>query len=183
MGTTSGSSKLPYLRANSQHMQPRTYEAHVDETFHLPFDLDTLDNLDIQLIEEGRWHFIHEGRSWHVQVEETDYANKYFVLRIDGFRHRVRLSDPYDVLVDRLGLAKSATSLANHIAAPMPGLVRDILVAGGDHVYAGSPLLILEAMKMENVIKSPGEGMVDTLLVQSGQSVEKGQVLITFKTV
>jgi biotin carboxyl carrier protein len=116
-------------------------------------------------------------------VEETDYANKSFVLRIDGFRHRVRLSDPYDVLVDRLGLAKSTVALANDVKAPMPGLVREILVAEGEHVQAGDAILILEAMKMENVIKAAGEGMVESISVLAGQSVDKGQVLITFTTI
>ena len=44
------------------------------------------------------------------------------------------------------------------LKAPMPGLVLRVLVAVGDHVTAGMPLLALEAMKMENEFRAAGTG-------------------------
>ena len=64
------------------------------------------------------------------------------------------------------------------LKAPMPGLVLRILVAAGDRVAAGTPLLALEAMKMENELKAAGPGVVSAVLVRPGQAVEKGQRLL-----
>lgn len=46
------------------------------------------------------------------------------------------------------------------IKAPMPGLVLNVLVNVGDNVEKDTPLLILEAMKMENVIKAGSSAVV-----------------------
>jgi biotin carboxyl carrier protein len=63
----------------------------------------------------------------------------------------------------------------------MPGLVLNVLVADGDLVQKDTPLLILEAMKMENVIKSATEGVVKRVAAVKGVPVEKGAVLIEFQ--
>ena len=60
----------------------------------------------------------------------------------------------------------------------MPGLVLDVMVAEGDTVEAGTPLLILEAMKMENVLKSEGDGTIKSIKITKGEAVEKRQLLI-----
>lgn len=161
-------------------MEPKTYEAQIDDHQRLPFTISELEAMDLRLVEGNRYHFIHNGRSFHVEVELEDYDKKYFELRIDGFRHRVQLSDPYDVLVQRLGLTRKAVHIANQIKAPMPGLIREIMATPGAELKAGDPVLILEAMKMENIIKSPGDGRIASIEVVAGSAVEKGQVLVTF---
>jgi pyruvate carboxylase subunit B len=64
------------------------------------------------------------------------------------------------------------------LKAPMPGLVVRILVAAGTPFVAGTPLLALEAMKMENELKATGPGVIVAVLVAPGQAVEKGQHLL-----
>jgi len=64
------------------------------------------------------------------------------------------------------------------VKAPMPGLVLRILVAVGDQVGAGMPLLALEAMKMENELKAADPGVVLAILTEPGKAVEKGQPLL-----
>lgn len=64
------------------------------------------------------------------------------------------------------------------IQAPMPGKVMSIKVAKGDVVKNGTPLLILEAMKMENDILSSVEGTVQAINVEVGKSVNTGDKLI-----
>ena len=63
----------------------------------------------------------------------------------------------------------------------MPGRVLSFAVAVGDEVNEGTPLLTLEAMKMENVIKAEGEGIVKKLAVESDSVVDKGALLIEFE--
>jgi biotin carboxyl carrier protein len=61
----------------------------------------------------------------------------------------------------------------------MPGVVVELLVSEGQEVEAGTPLLILEAMKMQNEISAPGPGRVARLHVARGEAVGSGAKLIT----
>jgi propionyl-CoA carboxylase alpha chain len=63
------------------------------------------------------------------------------------------------------------------LVAPMPGLVKQVLVAVGDRVAQGAALLVLEAMKMEQVIRAPRAGRVTAVSARAGQQVEAGLVL------
>ncbi|MDX6302901.1 MAG: propionyl-CoA carboxylase alpha chain [Nocardioidaceae bacterium] len=80
-------------------------------------------------------------------------------------------------VVDPLPAPGSALP-AGGLIAPMPGSVVRILVAEGDTVTAGTPLLVLEAMKMEHTITSPGDGVISALNVAAGTQVERGAVLV-----
>ena len=68
---------------------------------------------------------------------------------------------------------------AGSTVAPMPGRVINVLVAVGDVVAAGQPLLIMEAMKMEHQITSPHAGTVSEVFVRPGQQLDSGQPLVT----
>ena len=59
----------------------------------------------------------------------------------------------------------------------MPGAVARVVVAVGDRVALGQPLLWLEAMKMQHQIDAPASGIVSELPVQVGQQVDVGAVL------
>ena len=64
------------------------------------------------------------------------------------------------------------------LKSSMPGRVIKVLVAEGDEVVKGQPVLVLEAMKMENELKAPCDGRVTTLFVRDGDSVDTGARLI-----
>ena len=63
------------------------------------------------------------------------------------------------------------------VKAPIPGLISRVLVAPGESVTAGQPLIILEAMKMENEIRAPFDGVVQAIGVTVGQTVLRNTVL------
>jgi 3-methylcrotonyl-CoA carboxylase alpha subunit len=67
---------------------------------------------------------------------------------------------------------------ASEIAAPMPGKVLEVLVAPGDDVPGGTPLLRLEAMKMEQTIRAPAAARVREVRVTTGEMVGPGAVLL-----
>ena len=77
-------------------------------------------------------------------------------------------------------LAGAGKAVDGHsvLKAPMPGLVLRILVAVGDRVTPGMPLLALEAMKMENELRATSPGVVGAVRVGQGDAVQKGQVLL-----
>jgi biotin carboxyl carrier protein len=135
---------------------------------------------DIVKISDERFHILLENKSYNVEVVSADIQTKTFSLKINGRKYDVALKDKFDLLLEKMGMNNSSASKINSIKAPMPGLIIDLKVKEGDHVKAGDPLLILEAMKMENVIKASGDSIVKTLKVKKGESVEKNQVLIEF---
>ncbi|MBI4499035.1 MAG: pyruvate carboxylase subunit B [Chloroflexi bacterium] len=63
------------------------------------------------------------------------------------------------------------------ITAPMPGVVIRYEVAVGQEVRAGSPVVILEAMKMQNALPAPVDGVVKALAAEPGARVARNDVL------
>jgi acetyl-CoA/propionyl-CoA carboxylase biotin carboxyl carrier protein len=57
------------------------------------------------------------------------------------------------------------------LTSPMPGTVLAVRVTAGDQVTAGTPLLVVEAMKMEHTITAQVDGVVSELYVHTGQQV------------
>lgn len=64
------------------------------------------------------------------------------------------------------------------VLAPMPGQVLALLVAEGERVAPGDPLLVLGAMKMETRLTAPREGVVQRVTCAVGDTVERGQLLV-----
>lgn len=69
-------------------------------------------------------------------------------------------------------------SSANGITAPIPGLVKAILVKEGDHVSSGDPVCLLEAMKMESEIPADRSGVVKKIVAKEGATVQEGELLV-----
>ena len=135
---------------------------------------------DLVKIEDGYFHIIYNHKSYKAEIVKADTATKAFMIKINGRAYPVEVKDKFDLLLEKMGMNSQISGKVNNIKAPMPGLIIDLKVKVGDHVKAGDPLLILEAMKMENIIKSPGESKVKSVKVKKGDSVEKNQVLIEF---
>ncbi|MBD2723229.1 biotin/lipoyl-containing protein [Hymenobacter armeniacus] len=135
---------------------------------------------DLADLGEGRFHVLHEGRSYNAEVVSVDFAAKNIVLKLNGQRVELNAKDRFDLLLERLGMSNAAAAKVNELKAPMPGLIVDIRVAPGQAVQKGDPLLVLEAMKMENILKAPADGTVGTIKVTLRDNVQKGQVLVQF---
>ncbi|MCR6481662.1 acetyl-CoA carboxylase biotin carboxylase subunit [Amycolatopsis sp. OK19-0408] len=70
---------------------------------------------------------------------------------------------------------------AGPVTSPMPGTVLVVKVAAGDVVKAGTPLLVVEAMKMEHTVTAPIDGVVSELPVRAGQQVALDETLAVVK--
>ena len=82
---------------------------------------------------------------------------------------------------DLMALSDVDLEVEGHVEAPLPGKIVQVLVATGDEVKKGQPLLILEAMKMEHTIAAPADATVDTIAFPEGAQVEEGAELIVFQ--
>ncbi len=65
------------------------------------------------------------------------------------------------------------------VTAPFAGVVVSLPVAPRDAVAGGSPVAVLEAMKMEHEVLAEASGVVAELAVAIGDSVEEGQLLLS----
>jgi oxaloacetate decarboxylase alpha subunit len=72
-----------------------------------------------------------------------------------------------------------ATTGGTEIKAPLAGSIIDVLVAVGDSVSDGDPLVIVEAMKMETEIRASCSGKVQSIAVRKGDSIQSDQSLMT----
>ncbi|PKO84575.1 MAG: 3-methylcrotonyl-CoA carboxylase [Betaproteobacteria bacterium HGW-Betaproteobacteria-11] len=93
---------------------------------------------------------------------------------IDGARHVLSVIDP-------LFHAASGSRAEHGVVAPMPGKVVAHLVTPGSRVEAGTPLLILEAMKMEHALTASAPGMVRSFHFAVGEQVTDGVELVEFE--
>ena len=97
-----------------------------------------------------------------------------------GTRRFVRLGT-LDFVLEKESTGRRRAASGSHgggLEAPMPGVVTRVLVAEGDQVSKGQPLVALEAMKMEHLIRAPHAGRVSRLVAAPGQMVQAGAVLV-----
>ena len=81
-------------------------------------------------------------------------------------------------VVDPLARDAAAGLAGNVVEAPMPGLVKAVMVAAGDSVAKGAPLAVLEAMKMEHTLVAARDGVVAEVLVAQGDQVSAKAALV-----
>ena len=77
--------------------------------------------------------------------------------------------------------AKLPPDLSKFLLSPMPGLLREVAVKGGQVVRAGEKLAVIEAMKMENILKAEKDCTVKKVVAQPGESLSVDQVIIEFE--
>lgn len=77
---------------------------------------------------------------------------------------------------------KAEIGNANHIAAPMPGVISSLAVEAGSKVSAGDVVLTIEAMKMETAIHSEADGIVKTVYAPVGAKVDAKDLLIELES-
>jgi propionyl-CoA carboxylase alpha chain len=127
---------------------------------------------------------------WHAAIQLISYEPGSIRLAIDGAQRQYTITEASQHLfvhsasgsrvVTRLPRYPEAgvTSEQENASAPMPGQVLKILVTAGQHISAGDPLLILEAMKMEQTLRASMDGVVEAVLVKQGDVVAPGDVLV-----
>ncbi len=132
-------------------------------------------NYEFLTLGNNRFSLIHNQASNLLHIVQE---NDLYHIHIDGEYFAIRVEDEHMRALREL-VAHSAVTQGEHtIHAPIPGLISRILVAEGQKIDAGDPLIILEAMKMENEIRSENEGYIKNVLVAEGKPVEKDQPLL-----
>jgi biotin carboxyl carrier protein len=137
-------------------------------------------DLDCIQVDTNTYHLLENGKAHTIVLIAADPASRTYTLKIDGEIKETILLTDLDLLIEKMGLNSTQSKKLSVLHAPMPGLVTGIKVTAGQEVEKGTPLIILEAMKMENMIVAPQHGVIKNIKVSVGQAVEKGAVLIEF---
>lgn len=128
------------------------------------------------------------GRQFHVTPAGP---GRYRVTGDDGQTQLVALAGPphatwavsqgraVELVVDDSPTRAAAARGADHdMSAPMPATVVSLPVAPGDQVDAGTPVVVLEAMKMELTVRASKRGVVRAVHCRQGQIVTPGTPLV-----
>ena len=78
--------------------------------------------------------------------------------------------------------ADAGGDAARYLRCPMPGLVVSILVEAGQTVSAGTPLAVVEAMKMENVLRAERDGVVAAIKTAKGEVLAVDDIILEFES-
>ncbi|MCC6349211.1 MAG: hypothetical protein IT347_06420 [Candidatus Eisenbacteria bacterium] len=133
------------------------------------------------------WRVRVDGAEFDVAAEpleggrmrlRTDRGDTIAEVTAVGARRFVRVGT-LEFVLDRESAARSSGArLQQGMSAPMTGVVTRVLVAPGDTVVRGQPLVALEAMKMEHMIRAPREGRVKAVHATAGAMVQGGVELV-----
>lgn len=152
-------------------------EIKVDDsgTMLVSLDRDPYE-VDIQCVDGHRLYSLMVGnRSYGVFIDEVEGR---FLVTVQGRLFEVSVRDEFAPVSKAETEPMAQETLELPVKAPMPGIVKEVNVAKGDYVSAGTRLLILEAMKMENEIVALRDGTVSELRVAPGQRVGHGDILL-----
>jgi biotin carboxyl carrier protein len=131
--------------------------------------------VDARAVRPGTWSIVIAGKAYTVDLDR----------RRNGVAASVGASEALlqveDALHRKLAAAAQPRGDRSHgelIRAPIAGKVVKVLVAPGDVVTAGTPVIVLEAMKMENELVAERGGTVGAVHKQAGQAVDTGDPLV-----
>lgn len=79
---------------------------------------------------------------------------------------------------DAMAEAAVSNSLQGGLTAPMNGSIVRVMAEVGQPVEAGTPLVVLEAMKMEHTIRAPDAGTVVAVYCKEGEMISEGAILV-----
>lgn len=135
----------------------------------------------IKWVDRNYFEVYFLGKIFQGEVIKADLEDKKLTIKINQRTFEIAKKGAIDELIKKMGLDKKKIKQLKALQSPMPGRILSFAVNVGDKVEEGTPLLKLEAMKMENVIKSDGVGIVKSLVHTDGAVVEKGEVIIEFE--
>ena len=100
---------------------------------------------------------------------------------LNGQPRIIKVPDRAHGAADALVRRKAEDNNADHVAAPMPGVISTLAVKPGQAIAAGDVLVSIEAMKMETAIHAERDGVVSEVLVKAGDQIDAKDLLVVFE--
>lgn len=133
-------------------------------------------DLDCYQVEKGIYSILFKGRSYNVELIDTDSPKKYSV---NTFYHSYD-AEIIDAETKYLQARKGGEmdDEQSTISSPMPGKVVKIQVGLGEEVKKGDTVIIISAMKMESEYKAGKDGTISEIFVNEEDTIKANQALI-----
>lgn len=135
-------------------------------------------NAEITDLGDDVYEIQYGSDKYIIEVLQINFDEKSLKIRCNHNIYSLIFKNELDKVLDNMGIKRGGVVGDTQVKAPMPGKIINVMVKAGDVIEEGTPLLVLEAMKMENVLKSSLSGAVENVTVTAGDNVEKGQILI-----
>ncbi len=132
-----------------------------------------------RLGDESLLSVLLDRDSYLAHVVPAESRHGQLDVSIGGKYARLEVLDPLSVLAEHMHAEGTSDSYV--LAAPMPGLVLEVHVQPGDRVEVGSPLVVIEAMKMQNELTSEVAGTVMQVPARAREAVESGAPLVSIE--
>ena len=122
---------------------------------------------------------LFDHQSYLAHVVPLPGAPGHFEVSIAGKHARFHVLDELAAMAQQMHAPAAAGRIV--VQSPMPGLVVDVRVRPGDAVQPGTPLVVVEAMKMQNELTSEVLGTVREVHAQVNQAVDSGAALVVIE--
>jgi biotin carboxyl carrier protein len=132
--------------------------------------------VDILMVEKGVYSILYNGRSFNVELIESEEPKKY-VVNTFARSFNAEIIDAESKYISSRNKGSEATA-ERMIMSPMPGKVIRVLVKPGEEVQAGQNLVVVEAMKMQSEFKASADHVVAEVLVKEGDTVNANQLMV-----
>ena len=149
----------------------------------------------VQREGNSAWRIAGSGlKSADMRLDAVERKQDDWAFSAEGVTQRCRLVQSgtevavfHEGLTHRFGKpqGRRADDLAaggDQVVSAMPGIIKQVLVAQGQEVRSGEPMVIMEAMKMEMTLSAPRDGVVAEVLVTVGVQVTDGVSLVMLQT-
>ncbi len=152
--------RLNDVTVSLERTAPSTYRGQLadrDTALCLVGRADPAFEVDI----DGRVHRLNVVESG--QVVHLFREGRYAMLRVASTEDTLQATDQAD---------------EGSLLTPLPGTVVAVHVSSGEQVQRGTPLLTIEAMKMEHTVSAPYAGTIERIPFGLGDRVAAGAVLV-----
>ncbi|CAG8440549.1 3459_t:CDS:10 [Ambispora gerdemannii] len=182
-------STLTCIRLNTKHTRHISLSDSNESESIVDIQFKSNGTFDVKVNQGGETLSIFTG-----VMAKWNEAQKQIILDIDDrkLRSRVILDNNKRVVVfgehgktvlqipTPAYLSAETSDVVGSIKTPMPCKISQIFVTVGQVVEKGTPLIVLEAMKMEHLIKSPLPGKIEKIFYKVGDLVEENKNLVAF---
>lgn len=162
-------------------LQNKEHEVYIQKYSPSMIELEMdkfLFSVHLNVLNGARVEFTIDEKYYATVVSEDTKGNIYVSYK-DATIHFHRTDRLYDDWT--VNDVTTGGNDVSRITSPMPGKVVKIKVQAGDSVKKGSPLIVVEAMKMENVILAPANLLIKAVNTAVNERVDVSKNLFDFE--
>ena len=144
------------------------------------------ENVEIELIEQNPSFVLFKFEGDEYSINLNNMADGKFNLNSSGKNATVIGSEKYffvngtEFVIETPKKSRTKSRGHDHgqMVSPMPGKILKIFVSPGEIVNVGTPILVMEAMKMEHTIKASRDGKIESIFFKEGDQIAGGVELV-----